>query len=249
MLQAYVFAHAGLLLGYWAPLPFHCVTLLAFVHFCIFGGIQWPVIKDSLEFAIMRPAALLIGLTVARLMVKLNLKPEFHFYSHRFVLKCTVVLLLYAGTLVSWQMAPAKFWNYIFVSTLPQLILIVYSYLGIEHAQTWDLGSRAQFVPHYHYAVLWLFLSVIFICGQLARPDLPTYLWTFSFGGVGLLWIALHVLFFDRAMPSSVTARAIVVVKSSGGDLLDPRWSEADAPLTATEPVPARSNPVLIGSK
>ena len=239
MLQAYVLLHAGLLLGYWAPKPWLCAFGLLLVHVCIFGGIQHPTIQNPLEFALMRVFALCVGVGLARLTASLILKPKFQFHSRTFLLKCSATLLLYAGTFVAWQMAPQKFWNYIFVSTLPQLGLIVYSFLFIEHAESWGLGQTAQFATHYHYAFMWLATSVVFCAGQSARPDLPTYFWTLTVAGAGLLWIVIHVHTLERGQqPSRVVARAIVAVKGPDGDFLDKRWrlaGDQESPKVATQ--------------
>lgn len=240
MLQAYVLSNAALFLCYWAPMPSLCLLLLTYVHLTIFGGAQTPVIQDSLEFAVTRPAALLAGGAVAIISNHVLKKPEFVFYSREYVAKCALAAFMYAGALVSWQVAPKEFWNYIFVSALPQLIVVMISLVAIEHEEAWASTKRAKLEVHKHYAVYWLLLNVFHIVGQLARPDLPTYLWTVGFLGTSMLWIYVHILVIDRALPVGVTARALVIVRAADGSLEDPRWRADEGSDPSATPRPAQ---------
>lgn len=238
MLQAYVLLHAGLLLGYWAPKPWLCAFALIVLHVCVFGGTQHPTIADPLEFAVMRVFALCVGTGLARLTAALILKPKFQFHSGSFTLKCLCALLLYTGTLVAWQIAPQRFWNYIFVVSLSQLFILTYSFFCIEHYESWGAPHLSQFVTHYHYGFMWLTTSVVFCTGQIARPDLPTYFWTLTVAGIGLLWIVVHVNTLLRGQePTKVTARAIVAVTGADGEFVDPRWRVSGGRENTPRPV------------
>lgn len=239
MLQAYVLSNAALFLCYWAPMPSLCLLLLTYVHLTIFGGVQSPVIKDSLEFAVMRPAALLAGAAVAIISNHVLKKPEFVFYSREYVAKCALAAFLYAGALVSWQIAPKEFWNYIFLSALPQLIIVMISLLTIEHEEAWSSTKRSKLEVHKHYAVYWLLLNVFHVVGQLVRPDLPTYFWTIGFVSTSMLWIYVHIMVIDRALPVGVTARALVIVRKPDGSLEDGRWRAETETDFADSPKPA----------
>lgn len=216
-------SNAALFLCYWAPMPSLCLLILTYVHVTIFGGSQSPVIEDPLEFAVMHPAALLAGAAVAIISNHVLKKPDFVFHSRVYVTKCALAALMYAGCLVSWQIRSFG----------------MISLLAIEHEEAWSSNKRSKLKVHKDYAVYWLLLNAFHIAGQLARPDLPTYLWTIGFLSTSMLWIYVHILVIDHALPIGVTARVLVIVRKADGLLEDARWRAEEGAEDAAE-CPAR---------
>ncbi len=242
MLQAYVFAAAALLLSYWFLRPSHAAIVLLSLHLFVFGALQTPVIHQPLEFSVMRPVAILAGCLLAYLAARLIRKPDFVFHSRRYMLECLVFLLVNAGTLVSWQLAPQRFWNFIFIVAVPQLLSICLSFALVDHAHTWGQAERCQFTVHYQYLALWVCLTVPFAAGQLAAPHLPTGYWTAAFLGAGLVWLVFHAFFITVPVPGTVTASVLILPDGAdevgGAAAADPakqRWGQPACPTPPRE--------------
>ncbi len=229
MLQLYVIVSGGLFFSYWSGYPSWVFGFFILIHLLVFGASQSPNIPNSLEYAYAAPLSLLVGCGIGGALQWLTRKPQFRFVGTAFVVKALVVAALYCGTLVTWQLAPAKVYTYLLAGSLPQLLLILGSYYFLDHTSSWALhSSDASRIAHWHFIIPWFLLQIPFLAGMLARPDLPTYLWTVAFLGATTVWFGVNSLCILGQKPAKVHTMAMPVKVNPDGSLAEEFWRVSD---------------------
>lgn len=213
MLQHYVLASAGLFFSYWSGAPLWTYAILLTLHLTVFGVLQTPTIHDSsLEFAVARVLSLAFACGTAGICTWLIRKPPFRFYSATFTVWQLVVGALWCGTLVSWQLAPQVYWNFVFIVSIAQALIILFSllWLGEEQSYAWDYNGNKMpiYICYHHFAALWFLLQTPFVIGQLVRPAVWPFYYTVAFAGASLLYLFAYNARIRSMVPSTVVIYA-----------------------------------------
>lgn len=192
MLQHYVLASAGLFYSYWTGHATLVFAVFAILHLYLFGP------NDSGSVLLNRPMwplSLLAGCAIGGTTAWQISKPAFRPHSWSLTLRSLVFASLFTGTLVMWQLAPQKAWNYL-ASAAIQIILQVAGLFVLPHHESWgsEYPRYVDFVCALHFFFSWFLLNILFVVGQSARPGLWPFYWTIGFVGLSLLYLTIHTL-------------------------------------------------------
>ena len=192
MVQHYVLASAGLFYSYWTGHPCWVFAGFLLLRLYLFG------IADAGALMLNRPVwplSLLAGCAVGGSVAWQITKPGFRFHSWTFALRALSVAAIYTGTLVMWQLAPQKVWNYLVCAAIQFLLQLVGLFI-VPHHQSWggEYPRYVDYVVAMHFFFSWFLLNVVFVPGQSARPDLWPFYWVVGFASLAMIYLTLHTL-------------------------------------------------------
>lgn len=193
----YLYSSVALSLAYWLHRPFHSAGVLLLFHlwYCAVFD-QSNSVANFPMVALWKPLALILSSAAGGGMAYvLNMPRVLYFYVQPtwYLLAWLGLVLLQTASWLCWQLAPAVWWNYVFLGLVLQLAIIVASYFALPHDQMWRAQATCSMRVHYHFLVLSvLFTDVPYLVGSLVNPGFWPVWYAVIAGLAGICWALLH---------------------------------------------------------
>jgi hypothetical protein len=221
MIQHYVLANWGLVCAYWVnyrkgsvPMLLSLAVLGVLLSIDVFwiGLFEFEdgATRDALKEALLyRPLSLLMGIIAGGGMAFVIQKPAYpaSYRSWWYHTECLIGGALWLASTLFWQLLPQTWWNYTFLGLVLQLIIIVLSYLFIDHDTAWGTPAEARYarISEWHFFVLAILcLNLPFVIGQSVWPTTWPFYFSVTFFGLSVLWALFVSTCFRWAPPLSI---------------------------------------------